>query len=72
MPDPRRWFQRKLRRDADRETPAKQPNGVREFSAEDVERMRREMREQFAPATELPVIARKPRRSGTVVDGDLI
>ena len=38
------------------------PSGIRRFSREDIERMRREMWSQFAPATELPTETRTPKR----------
>jgi excisionase family DNA binding protein len=37
-------------------------SGFRRFRPEDVERMRREMWEQFAPATEMPTTMRRPAR----------
>jgi excisionase family DNA binding protein len=40
------------------------PSGIRRFSAQDIERMRREMWEQFAPATEMPAPRRPCRVSG--------
>lgn len=46
-------------------------SGFRRFPREEVERMRREMLESYAPATELP---EQPRTGvkGTVVDGDVL
>jgi excisionase family DNA binding protein len=45
-------------------------SGFRRFSSEDVERLRREMFEQLAPATEGPVVRPGRKRSGRLVFGD--
>jgi excisionase family DNA binding protein len=44
--------------------------GYRRFAAADVERLRDEMFEQFAPATEAPVVHPGRKRSGRLVFGD--
>jgi excisionase family DNA binding protein len=46
-------------------------SGFRRFRREDIERMRREMFESFAPTTELP---EEPHKAvnGAVVDGDVL
>jgi excisionase family DNA binding protein len=46
-------------------------SGFRRFPREEIERMRREMLESYAPATELPDETRMGVK-GTVVDGDLL
>lgn len=46
-------------------------SGFRRFPREDVERMRREMLEQYAPATEMPEQANTGIK-GRVVNGDPI
>jgi excisionase family DNA binding protein len=46
-------------------------SGFRRFPREDVERMRREMLESYAPATELPGETRTGV-SGAVIDDDLL
>jgi excisionase family DNA binding protein len=46
-------------------------SGFRRFPREDVERMRREMLETYAPTTELPAETKKDVK-GNVVDGDLL
>lgn len=46
-------------------------SGFRRFPREEIERMRREMLQSYAPTTELPEEARKGVR-GTVVDGDML
>ena len=46
-------------------------SNFRRFSREDIERMRREIFETPAPATELPAEGRTGVR-GTVVDGDVL
>ena len=45
-------------------------SGYRRFSAADVARLRAEMFEQFAPATEGPVVNPGRKRSGRLVFGD--
>jgi len=45
-------------------------SGFRRFAAQDVERMRAEMFEQLAPATEGPVVNPGRKRSGRLVFGD--
>jgi excisionase family DNA binding protein len=45
-------------------------SGFRRFSSDDVERLRREMFEQLAPATEGPVVNAGRKRSGRRVFGD--
>ena len=45
-------------------------SGYRRFSAADVERLRAEMFEQLAPATEGPVVNPGRKRSGRLVFGD--
>jgi hypothetical protein len=45
-------------------------SGFRRFAVEDVERLRAEMFEQFAPATEGPVVHAGRKRSGRLVFGD--
>jgi excisionase family DNA binding protein len=46
-------------------------SGFRRFPREDIERMRREMLQSYAPTTELP--EETPRGvKGTVVDGDTL
>jgi excisionase family DNA binding protein len=45
-------------------------SGFRRFSSVDVERLRREMFEQLAPATEGPVVNPGRKRSGRLVFGD--
>jgi excisionase family DNA binding protein len=45
-------------------------SGFRRFSSDDVERLRREMLDQLAPATEGPVVKRSRKRSGRLVFGD--
>jgi hypothetical protein len=45
-------------------------SGFRRFSPQDVERMRAEMFEQLAPATEGPVVNPGRKRSGRLVFGD--
>ncbi len=45
-------------------------SGFRRFAAEDVERLRAEMFEQLAPATEGPVVHPGRKRSGRLVFGD--
>ncbi len=45
-------------------------SGYRRFSAADVERLRTEMFEQLAPATEGPVVNAGRKRSGRLVFGD--
>ena len=45
-------------------------SGFRRFSSDDVERLRREMFEQLAPATEGPVVIPGKKRSGRLVYGD--
>lgn len=45
-------------------------SGFRRFSAQDVERLRAEMFEQLAPATEGPVVNPGNKRSGRLVFGD--
>ena len=45
-------------------------SGFRRFSTEDVERLRREMFDQLAPATEGPVVNAGRKRSGRLVFGD--
>jgi len=46
-------------------------SGFRRFPREEIERMRREMLQSYAPTTELP---EEPRTGvkGTVVDGDVL
>lgn len=39
------------------------PSGIKRFSAEDIERMRREMWKQFAPPTEMPSMRNVPMRA---------
>lgn len=39
------------------------PSGIRRFSRDDIERMRGEMWEQFAPATEIPAETKRPSRA---------
>jgi hypothetical protein len=46
-------------------------SGFRRFSSDDVERLRREMFERLAPATEGPVVNPGKKRSGRLVFGDL-
>jgi excisionase family DNA binding protein len=46
-------------------------SGFRRFPREEIERMRREILETYAPATELPDETRKDVK-GTVVDGELL
>jgi excisionase family DNA binding protein len=46
-------------------------SGFRRFCREDVERMRREMLESYAPATEIPEHTQTGVR-GRVVDGDVL
>lgn len=45
-------------------------SGFRRFPREEIERMRREMFEQYAPTTELPEARTDVR--GQVVDGDIL
>ncbi len=45
-------------------------SGYRRFSVQDVERLRTEMFEQLAPATEGPVVNTGRKRSGRLVFGD--
>ena len=45
-------------------------SGYRRFAAQDVERLRAEMFEQLAPATEGPVVNSGRKRSGRLVFGD--
>ena len=45
-------------------------SGYRRFAAQDVERLRAEMFEQLAPATEGPVVHPGRKRSGRLVFGD--
>jgi len=45
-------------------------SGYRRFSPQDVERMRAEMFEHFAPATEGPVVYSGRKRAGRFVFGD--
>jgi excisionase family DNA binding protein len=45
-------------------------SGYRRFSAQDVERLRTEMFEQFAPAVEGPVVNPGRKRRGRLVFGD--
>jgi excisionase family DNA binding protein len=45
-------------------------SGFRRFAAEDVERLRAEMFQQLAPATEGPVVSRGRKRRGRLVFGD--
>jgi hypothetical protein len=45
-------------------------SGYRRFSVQDVERLRDEMFEQLAPATEGPVVKPGRKRSGRLVFGD--
>jgi hypothetical protein len=45
-------------------------SGFRRFAVEDVERLRAEMFDQLAPATEGPVVNRGRKRSGRLVFGD--
>ena len=45
-------------------------SGYRRFAAEDVERLRTEMFEQLAPATEGPVVNTGRKRTGRLVFGD--
>lgn len=45
-------------------------SGFRRFAVEDVERLRAEMFEQLAPATEGPVVHSSRKRSGRLVFGD--
>jgi len=45
-------------------------SGFRRFAVEDVERLRAEMFEQLAPATEGPVVHSGRKRSGRLVFGD--
>jgi hypothetical protein len=45
-------------------------SGFRRFAVDDVERLRAEMFEQLAPATEGPVVNRGHKRSGRLVFGD--
>lgn len=45
-------------------------SGFRRFAVEDVERLRAEMFEQFAPETEGPVVHAGRKRSGRLVFGD--
>ncbi len=45
-------------------------SGFRRFAAQDVERMRAEMVEQLAPATDGPVVNPGRKRSGGLVFGD--
>ena len=46
-------------------------SGFRRFPREDIERMRREMLQSYAPTTELPEETRTGVK-GTVVDGDVL
>jgi excisionase family DNA binding protein len=46
-------------------------SGFRRFPREEIERMRREMFQTYAPTTELPEETRTEVK-GTVVDGDLL
>jgi excisionase family DNA binding protein len=46
-------------------------SGFRRFPREEIERMRREMLESYAPTTELPEEIRSGVK-GTVVDGDVL
>jgi excisionase family DNA binding protein len=46
-------------------------SGFRRFPREEIERMRSEMLEGYAPATELPEETRKGVK-GTIVDGDVL
>jgi excisionase family DNA binding protein len=45
-------------------------SGYRRFAAADVERLRAEMFEQLAPATDGPVVSAGRKRSGRLVFGD--
>jgi excisionase family DNA binding protein len=45
-------------------------SGFRRFAAADVERLRDEMFEQLAPATDGPVVSAGRKRSGRLVFGD--
>jgi Helix-turn-helix domain len=45
-------------------------SGFRRFATQDVERLRAEMFEQLAPATEGPIVNPGQRRSGRLVFGD--
>jgi excisionase family DNA binding protein len=45
-------------------------SGFRRFAADDVERLRSEMFEQLAPATEGPVVNPGRKRTGRLVFGD--
>jgi len=45
-------------------------SGFRRFAAQDVERLRTEMFDQLAPATEGPVVNPGRKRSGRIVHGD--
>ena len=45
-------------------------SGYRRFSVQDVERIRAEMFEQLAPATEGPVVNPDRKRSGRLIFGD--
>ena len=44
----------------------KQPKDIRFFNREDTQRMRDEMWNQLAPATEMPARARRPKRARAV------
>ncbi len=46
-------------------------SGFRRFPREEIERMRREMLDTFAPATEIPTETKKAVK-GRVVDGELL
>lgn len=46
-------------------------SGFRRFAAADVERLRGEMFEQLAPATEGPIVSPGRKRSGRLVFGDV-
>lgn len=45
-------------------------SGFRRFSSDDVERLRREMFDQLAPATDGPIVNPGRKRSGRLVFGD--
>lgn len=47
-------------------------SGFRRFAAQDVERLRNEMFEQLAPATEGPVVKPARARRGRLIFGDAI
>lgn len=47
-------------------------SGYRRFAVQDIERLRAEMYEQLAPATEGPVVNAGRKRSGRLVFGDAI